>query len=127
MSGNVSSYLNAAATAANKNAPDNGVFGLRAEAGNALMLDVRLCSGARLALPYSYLIFVNFEPSTGIEAVFSSHAVHVQGRNLRPVFEGLLAHRLEWVQEGDVRHDIGPESATYITHIAVPANAANER
>ena len=127
MSGNVSSYLNAAATAANKTAPDNGVFGLRADAGNALMLDVRLRSGARLALPYSYLIFINFDPSTGIEAVFSSHAVTIQGRNLRPIYEGLLLHRVEWLQEGDPRHDPHPETATYITRIAVPATAANTR
>ena len=120
-SGNLGSYINAAAAKAAT--ADNGVFGLRAEAqGHSLMLDVRLRSGVRLALPYSYLSYFELDSSGAIQAVFASHTVTIQGRNLRPVYEGLSQHRIEWIQEGDPRHDPHPETATYITRIAVPAN-----
>ena len=120
-SGIVSSFTS---PAGGKGATGEGIsYGLRAEQqGHVLMLDVRLRSGVRLALPYSYLSHVNFDPSAAIEAVFSSHAVTIQGRNLRPVYEGLLVHRVEWLQEGAPRHDPHPETATYITQIVVPAN-----
>ena len=124
-SGIVSGYVNAAAAAtASKGATGEGIaYGLRPEQqGHVLMLDVRLRAGTRLALPFSYLAHVTFDPSSGIEAVFSTHAVTIQGRNLRPIYEGLLQHRIEWLQEGDPRHDPHPESATYITRITVPAN-----
>lgn len=138
MSGSVNKFIQAATTAASApvaSSPPSAspspplqavdprtVFSLRNEAGHTLMLDVRLRSGANLALPYAYLINVEFDPSTGLKAVFSSHMLMIKGRNLRPIYEGLLYHRVEWLQEGDARHDTLPENATWITGVqASPA------
>ena len=94
-------------------------YKLRDYSRGLLMLDVRLVNGDRYALPYSYLIWAKLGGGEEIFIRFSSHTVLIKGRNLLAIYGGLLQHRVEFVQEEDPRHDIGPESEPFISTISV--------
>lgn len=94
-------------------------YKLRDEAGYPLTLDVRLKTDDRYGFPYSYLIWKHYNPSEGITLRFSSYTVFVKGRNLKELYEALLNHRVEYIQEQDNRYDTGPESDPFIYQIEV--------
>lgn len=94
-------------------------FKLREDPGYPAMLDVRLESGDRYGLPYTYLIWIRFDPSVGILIRFSSYLVLINGRNLRELYEALLQHRVEWVLAENERFDVGEESDPFISKIEV--------
>lgn len=89
---------------------DFGAFGwLRGTKERAVMLELRKKTGAILAVGYSWIEFIEFDPSDGITLWIPGRKVRIQGRNLnmpadpeRPnvrLFEGLTRHRVPWVQE----------------------------
>ena len=65
------------------------------------MVEFRLLEGNAKALAYSYLVAAEFDPSEGIQLDFSGYAVTITGRNLRPLFEGLVSQRVAVVREMD--------------------------
>ena len=88
---------------------DLGSFGwLRSGRERAIMLEVRHKNGQITAHSYGWLESAEFNPSEGISLNFSGKTVKLIGRNLnvecRPdvrLFEGLLRHRVPWIQEAD--------------------------
>lgn len=86
-----------------------GSFGwLPAEQARAAMLELRHANGLIVAFSYAWLESAEFNPSEGITLNFSGTAVKLVGRNLnaecRPnvrLFQGILCHRLPWIQETD--------------------------
>lgn len=101
---------------------------LRGIRDRALMLELRQKNGNILALGYNWLERVEFNPSEGITLSFGTGKVQLKGRNLnretRPqvkLYEGLLRHKVPWVQEAD--RDIqlrSNETDTVITSIIWP-------
>jgi hypothetical protein len=94
-------------------------YSLREEAGFTLMLDIRLITSDRVALPYSYLVSIEYEKTTGLMLSFTSHQVLIKGRNLDPLYEGFLSQRVEYIQANDEMHDTGPDAITFISAIEV--------
>lgn len=104
--------LRAANAESDAEGTDNfGTFGwLRGTKERAVMLELRKKTGAILAVGYSWLEFVEYEPSDGITLWIPGRKVRLQGRNLnaavdpdRPnvrLFEGLTRHRVPWVAVG---------------------------
>ena len=88
---------------------DLGAFGwLRGSKERAYMLEIRRKDGNIKALGYAWLESCDFDPSDGIILRFTGQAVRLVGRNLnremRPhlkLFEGLVRHRIPWIQEAD--------------------------
>lgn len=88
---------------------DLGSFGwLTSDGARAVMIEVRHANGLIRAQSYSWLESAEFNPSEGITLNFSGTKVKLIGRNLnaesRPgvrLFEGLLRHRVVWIQEAD--------------------------
>ncbi len=66
-----------------------------------VMLELRLLGGNSKALAYSYLVAITFDPSHGIQMDFSGYTVTITGRNLRPLFDGLVSQRVAVVRETD--------------------------
>lgn len=60
--------------------------------GTALMLDLVLADGNHVGLPYTYLSAVNLDASVGIVLEYPDRTVTITGRNLRPVYRGILSH-----------------------------------
>jgi hypothetical protein len=90
--------------------------GLRAQ---AVMLELRLKTGDLKAIGYSYLVGVDYNPGVGIVIDFTGHKVNVTGRNLLPIFNALVRHRVTYIREFDASADLAEESATVVLGIAV--------
>lgn len=86
---------------------DVGSFGfLRGIRDRCVMLELRKRGGNVLAISYSFVDRITFDPSEGIVISVGGPKVVIKGRNLnveaRPtvrLFEGLTRHRVPWIQE----------------------------
>lgn len=94
---------------------------LRGRNAYAAMLDIRLLTGDRIGLAYHSLIAVSFDASGVVRLAFATHAVTVEGRNLAPLYDGLLRHVIRHIECADPRFDDAPEEETFISAIAVQA------
>jgi hypothetical protein len=112
--------------------PDSGgvddfhSFGwLRGIRERATMLELRKKSGDVIAIGYSWIERVEFNPTEGITLHVHGDKVQIKGRNLnaevRPevrLFQGIARHRVAWVRETDRpgRLKVG-EEATIVEEI----------
>jgi hypothetical protein len=94
---------------------------LSADRQHKLMVEFRFLTGNAKGLAYSYLVGADFNPSEGIKLDFSGYAVAITGRNLRPLFDGLIAQRVAVVREMDALHAEAnlEDKATAVTSIKV--------
>jgi hypothetical protein len=94
---------------------------LSADRAQKAMCEFRLKTGNAVALAYSYLVKIDFDPSAGIEMDFSAHAVKITGKNLAAVFAGLVAQRVAVVTEIDElqAEAVLGKDATVVTGIEV--------
>ena len=74
---------------------------LSADRQRKVMLELRFLNGNAEALAYSTFVNGKFNPSVGIKMDFTGYEVTIGGRNLRPLFEGLVAQRVQVVRETD--------------------------
>ena len=81
------------------------------------MLDFRGHNAVSCALPYQHLAAMVYHPVEGITMEFREHRIAIRGRNLRPLYDQLLRHRVTFVQEEDF--DATPESETFVDAITV--------
>jgi hypothetical protein len=81
------------------------------------MIDFRGHNGNSFALPYDNLMAMAFHPISGIRLEFPEHNIVIRGRNLRPLYDHMLQHRVVYVAEDDF--DAAPETATFIDSINV--------
>jgi hypothetical protein len=72
------------------------------------MLELRKKDGHILAVGYSWLERVEFDPSDGITLHLPGHKVKITGSGLnsdaRPtvrLFDGIIRHRVPWIREAD--------------------------
>src|SRR4051794_2598394 len=65
------------------------------------MLELRFCDGNRKAIEYSLLEKIDFDPSRGVTLSFSPYLVTVSGKNLLPLFAGLVRHSIQWIREAE--------------------------
>jgi hypothetical protein len=77
---------------------------LSADRQQKVMLELRFKDGNAKALAYSYLVSIDYDPSQGIRMDFSGYEVRIVGRNLNPLFAGLVAQRVAVVNEVDDLH-----------------------
>lgn len=90
-------------------AEDFGCFGwLRGVRDRSIMLELRKKDGHTLAIGYSWLERVEFEPSEGITLYLPGRKIRITGSGLnadaRPtvrLFDGIIRHRVPWVREAD--------------------------
>ena len=65
------------------------------------MLELRFKTDDAEAFPYSYLTRARFNASNGILLDFAVAVVKISGQNLRPLYAGIVAQRIAFVQEVD--------------------------
>lgn len=86
-----------------------GCFGwLRGVRDRSLMLELRKKDGHVLAIGYSWLERVEFQPDEGITLHLPGRKVRIKGSGLnadsRPtvrLFDGIIRHRVPWIRECD--------------------------
>jgi hypothetical protein len=107
-------------------ADDHGYFGvLRGVGDRAVMLELRRRNGNILAVAYSWIERVEFDPSDGIKLFACGWEISISGRSLneevRPnlrLFESITQHRVPWLREADEDEVMQtPESAIIIEEI----------
>jgi hypothetical protein len=89
-----------------ESADDLGAFGWLRGRDRAIMLELRKKKGNIVAVGYSWLERVEFDPSEGITLHMAGGRIHIRGRNLngevRPnvrLFQGVTRHKVPWIQE----------------------------
>lgn len=99
-------------------AEDCGCFGwLRGVRDRSIMLELRKKDGHILAVGYSWLERVEFDPSEGITLHLPGRKVKITGSGLnadaRPtvrLFDGIIRHRVPWIREADRTESLKSES-----------------
>lgn len=111
-------------------ADDCGCYGLlRGVKERAVMLDLHLKTGNRVAFAYALLDRVTYDPSAGLTLRFYGVEVKLVGRNLaRPgasgasLLDALHRHRVPWIREVDELQSwpVAPD-VTVVTQIEIAA------
>ena len=89
----------------------------------AMMLDIRLRTGNRIAIPYGYILKVLLDPSKSIEIQTSDQAYLIAGRNLMPIYSAVTNHTALAVAEAPTQFDAG-ENEPFVESISVKADEA---
>lgn len=78
-------------------------------------LTFRLKDGNRFAKPYHLLHEFEYDPSAGIRLAYADGAIHLEGRNLEPLFTLVCDFRVRWIWEADRPTSLlVPETGTVI-------------
>lgn len=82
-------------------------------------LDLRLADGSFIAVPYSLVSLISFDPSEGIEiALATEKKVVITGRNLHLIYEYLVAFRVRFIQ-ANIGNDTADEEVLFVEGIEV--------
>jgi hypothetical protein len=82
------------------------------------MLDLVLVAGQRIALPYSTLLKVEFDPTKGIALHFSTDEVTISGYRLEALYRAIVQHRAREIKESGSKGEFEKEgSGPVITEI----------
>lgn len=92
---------------------------MQAAVGAEITLDIRLKGGNAIALPYSYLLSIHYNAQGKITLTWAHATVTIEGRNLKPIYDGMLTHNVSFIHEGDAYFDEGEDSDTFITTITI--------
>jgi hypothetical protein len=101
---------------------DLGAFGwLRGQRERAVMLELRKKTGDILAISYSWIERMEFNPSQGITLHCGRHTIRIKGRQLNAearsqvrLFQGLTRHRVPWIQEADQPTELRADPCTVL-------------
>jgi len=81
-------------------------------------LDLRLADGNSKALPYSYISEINFDASEGIEILSTTKKIRINGRNLKLLYNFLVAFRVKYIQS-NIGNDLTDEKALFVKEIII--------
>lgn len=97
---------------------NNPFYGIeRQPSERAIMLDVQLESGDRKGLPYTYMGFIDYDPSEGIVIEFMEKKIKILGRNLSKLYDYFLQHRVTFIKENIGDYDGTKEEDLFIESI----------
>ena len=77
---------------------NNDYFGVESIRNLPACIDYRLADGDFVAIPYSLLNGINYNPDKGIEITYANCSVRVIGYNLRQLYYYLALYRVRYVQ-----------------------------
>ena len=83
------------------------------------MLDIRATGRNAVALPYSYLEMVQYNPSVAIVVTFATCEVRIEGHRLQPLYESLVRHEVEYLQENDATYEQPDKNQPFIRRIEI--------
>ncbi len=80
---------------------------------------IRATAGEALALPYSDLEMVQFNPFTALALTFATCEVRIERQRLFPVYEALIQHVVTYIQENDVKYEKTNDKLPLIERIEI--------
>lgn len=84
-----------------------------------MMLDIRAVTRDAVAMPYSYLEMIQYDPSVALVLTFAACEVRIEGRNLAELYAALTEHKVNYIQENDSKYDEVPEESPFIERIEI--------
>lgn len=93
-------------------------FGIEQLRNHPSCIDLRLTNGKFKALPYAYILEIDYDPSDGIEITATGKKVIVTGRNLKLLYHYLTAFRVRYIQ-ANVGNDLEEEKALFVKNIKI--------
>jgi hypothetical protein len=85
------------------------------------MLDIRATGRDAVALPYSYLEMVQFNPSEAVVLTFATCEVRIEGHCLSALYDALVQHSVEYMQENDAKYEQANDKLPFISRIEIKA------
>lgn len=89
------------------------------EVARPFHIDFELKGRNHVAMTYGHLLWANFNPSVGIILHFSTHTVTIKGRNLQPLYDGILLHEVPKVKVTPERFDRGGNDEMSVAEIHI--------
>jgi hypothetical protein len=83
------------------------------------MLDIHATAGDCIALPYSFLEMVQHNPSDALLLTFAVCEVRIAGRNLAGLYNALVQHRVEFIQENDAKYEKVADKKPFISRVEI--------
>ena len=93
-------------------------FGCERARFSPTCLDLRMSDGKFKALPYSYIVEINFDASEGIEIVTPHKKISVTGRNLKQLYDYLLGFRVKYIQ-ANIGNDLCDDKNLFVKNIEI--------
>ena len=84
-----------------------------------IMLDIRATTRDAVAMPYSYLEMIQYDPSVALVLTFAACEVRIEGRNLAELYAALTEHKVNYIQENNAKYDEVPEDSPFIERIEI--------
>ena len=81
-------------------------------------LELRLTNGLSRAIPYSYVVEIDFDPSEGVEILSTTKKIKITGRNLKQLYLFLVAFRVRYI-EANIGNDLFDEDKPFVRNISV--------
>lgn len=85
----------------NKIVPINGTspfYQMVDESDYAYMVDFEMSADDAIVLPYGYFISAYFANNSTLQVKFNNWEVEITGRNLRPIYKGIVRQKLKYVR-----------------------------
>ena len=106
----------------NDNETENGAqlkfYGVENIRNHPACLDLRLTDGSSKALPYSYIVELNFDASNGIEIITAMKKIAITGRNLKVLYNYLTVFRVKYIQ-ANIGNDLTDEKELFVREIKI--------
>ena len=81
-------------------------FGISNARNLPACLDLRFIDGTRKAVPYSYILEVDYDPSGEMKITCTEKEIIIKGRDLEKLYDYLVGYRVKFVAErgGNIRN-----------------------
>lgn len=93
-------------------------FAIEPQRKTPACLDLRLADNSFRAIPYSYIMDIEFEPTDGIIILTSTKQVKIEGRNLRMIYDYLAQFRIRFIQ-ANIGEDLAENDDIFISTIII--------
>ena len=93
-------------------------FGIEPQRKIPATIDLRLADNTFRAVPYSYIMDIEFDPVVGIDIFTSTKYIKITGRNLRLLYDYLAQFRVRYIQ-ANIGADLAENDEPFVATIAV--------
>lgn len=93
-------------------------FGIEPQRKIPATIDFRLANNTFRAVPYSYIMDIEFDPADGIEIFTSTKRIRIEGRNLRLLYDYLAQFRVRFIQ-ANIGADLTEGNEPFVSAITV--------
>ncbi len=89
------------------------------ESDYAYMVDFEISADDAIVLPYGYFISAFFSNNSTLQVKFNNWEVTITGRNLRPIYKGIVRQKLKYVRMAAASEADNNEYDSFVSSIVV--------